>query len=175
MNPHKTEHHHHHHLFSHLSPHDLDPPSSQIPQSQPSIHPESQDDDPSSFSLPEIVLFRSSPSSSSSSDSPKTHPDPNNQPDPIAQPKLHVISPEPHISSQFYTFNPESHSLMIRYLLEHCLARPTEIHAATPRAILKSWRAVWKEHNKDTAWKQIQLANSSELQFTPSAIIWVSS
>ncbi|KAL4621669.1 hypothetical protein ACB092_06G245900 [Castanea dentata] len=163
MNPHKTDHHHHHHhhhLFSHLNPHDLDPPSSQIPQSQPSIHPESQDDDPSSFSLPEIVLFRSSPSSSSSSDSPKTHPDPNSQPDPTAQPKLHVISPEPHISSQFYTFNPESHALMIRCLLEQRLATPAEIRAATPRAVLKSWRAVWKDRNEDTAyltaWKRIQ-------------------
>ncbi|KAK7819146.1 hypothetical protein CFP56_040657 [Quercus suber] len=58
----------------------------------------------------DIVLFCSSPSSSSSSDSPKTHPDPNNQPDQTAQPKLHVINPEPHISSQFYTFNLESHS-----------------------------------------------------------------
>ncbi|KAK7856700.1 hypothetical protein CFP56_022095, partial [Quercus suber] len=72
-------------------------------------NPEYQDDDPSSFSLPEIVLFRSSPSSSSSFDSPKTHLDPNNQPNQTAQPKLHVISPEPHISSQFYTFNLKSH------------------------------------------------------------------
>ena len=58
-------------------------------------NPESQDDDPSSFSLPKIVLFRSSPSSSSSSDSPKTHPDLNNQLDQTAQPKLHVISSKP--------------------------------------------------------------------------------
>ena len=79
------------------------------------------------------------------------------------------------LSSQFYTFNPESHSLMIRCLLEHRLATPMEIRATTPQAVLKLWRAVWKDRNEDTAWKQIQLANSSELQFTPSAIIWVSS
>ena len=113
-------------------------------------NPESQDDDLSSFSLLEIVLFRSSPSSSSF-DSPKTHPDPNNQP------KLHIISLEPHISSQFYTFKSESHSLMIHCLLEHCLATPAEIRASTPRAVLKSWRIVWKGRNKETlyltAWK----------------------
>ncbi|KAK7839830.1 hypothetical protein CFP56_017473 [Quercus suber] len=97
-----------------------------------------------------IVLFRSF--SSSSSDSPKTHPDPNNQPNQTAQPKLHVISSKPHISSQFYTFNPKSHSLMIRCLLKHCLAMPTEIRVATPRAVLKSWRAVWKDRNEDTAY-----------------------
>ena len=110
---------------------------------------ESQDDDPSSFSLLEIILFHSSSSSSSSSDSPKTHPDLNNQPNQTAQPKLHVISPKPYISSQFYTFNPESHSLMILYL-----------RAATPCAVLKLWRAVWKDRNEDTAyltvWKRIQ-------------------
>nr|POF11771.1 hypothetical protein CFP56_71916 [Quercus suber]POF23219.1 hypothetical protein CFP56_77774 [Quercus suber] len=113
-------------------------------------NPESQDDNLYSFSLPEIILFRSF--SSSSSDSPKTHPDPNNQPNQTAQPKLHVISPKPHISSQFYTFNPKSHSLMIRCHLKHRLATPTEIRVATPRAVLKSWRAVWKDRNEDTAY-----------------------
>nr|POF11734.1 hypothetical protein CFP56_49268 [Quercus suber] len=49
---------------------------------------------------------------------------------------------------------------MIRCLLEHRLATPAEIRAATPRAVLKSWRAVWKDRNEDTAyltaWKRIQ-------------------
>jgi hypothetical protein len=152
MNPNKTE----DLLFSHhLNPHDLDPPPQphQILQSQPSIPFDSQNDP--TFSLPEIVLFRSpsSPSTSSSS----SEPDPGAASNPL--PKLH-ISPEPHISSQFYTFNPESHSLMIRCLLEQRLATPGEIRAATPRAVLKSWRAVWKDRNEDTAyltaWKRIQ-------------------
>ncbi|KAK8631000.1 hypothetical protein V6N13_079767 [Hibiscus sabdariffa] len=70
------------------------------------------------------------------------------------------ISPEPHVSSQFYTFNAESHSLMIRCISEQRLATPDEIRAATPRSVLKSWRAVWKDRNEDTAyltaWKRIQ-------------------
>lgn len=70
------------------------------------------------------------------------------------------ISPEPHISTQFYTFNAESHALMIRCILEQRLATPAEIRIATPRAVLKSWRAVWKDRNEDTAyltaWKRIQ-------------------
>ncbi|KAK7828794.1 hypothetical protein CFP56_029960 [Quercus suber] len=44
---------------------------------------------------------------------------------------------------------------MIRCLLEHCLATPVEI-----RTVLKSWDAVWKDSNEDTAyltaWKRIQ-------------------
>ncbi|KAF2298197.1 hypothetical protein GH714_018532 [Hevea brasiliensis] len=49
---------------------------------------------------------------------------------------------------------------MIRCILEHRLATPDEIRAATPRSVLKSWRAVWKDRNEDTAyvtgWKRIQ-------------------
>lgn len=49
---------------------------------------------------------------------------------------------------------------MIRCILEQRLATPAEIRAATPRAVLKSWRAVWKDRNEDTAyltaWKRIQ-------------------
>ncbi|KAK7828816.1 hypothetical protein CFP56_029936 [Quercus suber] len=44
---------------------------------------------------------------------------------------------------------------MIRCLLEHHLAMSAEICA-----ILKSWRAAWKDRNEDTAyltvWKRIQ-------------------
>lgn len=70
------------------------------------------------------------------------------------------ISPEPHISSQFYTFNKESHALMLQCLREGRTATPEEIRAATPPAVLASWRAVWKDRNEDTAyltaWKRIQ-------------------
>ena len=49
---------------------------------------------------------------------------------------------------------------MIRCILGHRLATPDEIRAATPRSVLKSWRAVWKDRNEDTAyvtgWKLIQ-------------------
>ncbi|XP_010053893.2 uncharacterized protein LOC104442238 [Eucalyptus grandis] len=73
---------------------------------------------------------------------------------------LAYISPDPHISSQFYTFNANSHSLMIQCILEQRLATPAEIRAATPCSVLKSWRAVWKDRNEDTAyltaWKRIQ-------------------
>ncbi|KDP28746.1 hypothetical protein JCGZ_14517 [Jatropha curcas] len=158
MNPHKTE----HDLF-HNHRHDLGPPPQIIPthptQSQPSIH-----DD---LSLPEIVLFRSSspdtpsPSSSDNEDS-LIHPTHSSSKS-IVSGGTHApayINPEPHISSQFYTFNAESHSLMIRCILEHRLATPDEIRAATPGSVLKSWRAVWKDRNEDTAyvtgWKRIQ-------------------
>lgn len=70
------------------------------------------------------------------------------------------IDPEPYISSQFYTFNSESHALMIRCLLDGRLATPAEIRAVTLPEVLKSWRAVWKDRNEDTAyttaWKRIQ-------------------
>nr|GMD59320.1 Zinc finger protein [Ipomoea batatas] len=73
---------------------------------------------------------------------------------------LAYISPDPHISSQFYTFNKESHSLMIRCLLEGRAATPDEIRAANPSSVLSSWRSVWKDRNEDTAyltaWKRIQ-------------------
>lgn len=49
---------------------------------------------------------------------------------------------------------------MIRCILEARLAAPDEIKAATPQAVLASWRAVWKDRNEDTAyltaWKRIQ-------------------
>ncbi|GMH00583.1 hypothetical protein Nepgr_002422 [Nepenthes gracilis] len=78
----------------------------------------------------------------------------------ISTSNLAHINPAPHISSQFYTFNNESHSLMIKCLIDGRLATPGEIRAATPLEVLKSWRAVWKDRNEDTAyltaWKRIQ-------------------
>ncbi|XP_021825901.1 uncharacterized protein LOC110766816 [Prunus avium] len=167
MNPHKTEDLFHHHFHHHHHHHDLGPPPSQIMQSPPSISLNPDDvvlDDPVFPPLPEIELFRSSSSSPShSSDENDDVPNPNpNRPDPNSDPKSQpfYISPEPHISTQFYTFNPESHSLMIKCLLEARLATPAEIRAATPRPVLKSWRVVWKDRNEDTAyvtaWKRIQ-------------------
>ncbi|PQM39733.1 uncharacterized protein Pyn_30492 [Prunus yedoensis var. nudiflora] len=167
MNPHKTEDLFHHHFHHHHHHHDLGPPPSQIMQSPPSISLNPDDvvlDDPVFPPLPEIDLFRSSSSSPShSSDENDDVPNPNpNRADPNSDPKSQpfYISPEPHISTQFYTFNPESHSLMIKCLLEARLATPAEIRAATPRPVLKSWRVVWKDRNEDTAyvtaWKRIQ-------------------
>ncbi|PIA49944.1 hypothetical protein AQUCO_01300583v1 [Aquilegia coerulea] len=79
---------------------------------------------------------------------------------PNKQPTQLYINPEPHVSSQFYTFNQESHALMVRCILEQRLATPDEIRSATPRPVLKSWRSVWKDRNEDTAyltaWKRIQ-------------------
>ncbi|OWM72919.1 hypothetical protein CDL15_Pgr016551 [Punica granatum] len=168
MNPNKVEqdifHLNHHHPHPHHH-HSLAVPQPDPPEPEP---------DPS-FLLPEIVLFRSSdsdsPSHSSDNDAdadsttphPHLPPNPNptpNDPHPKNPDRPSYISPEPHISSQFYTFNAESHSLMIRCLLEHRLATPSEIRAATPRAVLQSWRSVWKDRNEDTAyltaWKRIQ-------------------
>jgi hypothetical protein len=74
---------------------------------------------------------------------------------------LPFIDPTPHISSQFYTFNGDSHALMIKCILEGRLAAPEEIRAATPPSVLASWRNVWKDRNEDTAyltaWKRIQV------------------
>ncbi|XP_061371047.1 uncharacterized protein LOC133313667 [Gastrolobium bilobum] len=135
-------------------PHDLDP------------HPQILTNTDPSFSLPEIVLFPSSssdsPPSHSSSDSPPTHPPPSHPPSTTTTTttKPLFISPQPHISSQFYTFNPDSHSLMILCLLERRLATTAEIRAATPPTVLDSWRHVWKDRNEETAyltaWKRIQ-------------------
>ncbi|KAK6142902.1 hypothetical protein DH2020_023250 [Rehmannia glutinosa] len=171
MNPSKIE----EDLFHHLGPppghHDqfMDPRHA---QSQPSI-----DDD--AFSLAEIDLFRDdedddvSPTSSdaeiplppSNGAVPFENPNLPNPPlinhskGPIHHPPL-CISPEPHISSQFYTFNKESHALMIQCLIEGRLATPEEIRGATPPPLLSSWRSVWKDRNEDTAyltaWKRIQ-------------------
>ncbi|KFK35284.1 hypothetical protein AALP_AA5G264800 [Arabis alpina] len=162
MNPHKTE----EDLFHH---HNLGP-SDIIIQSQPSIHNHhnhhhNPEDDPP-FSLPEFVLFRSSPSGDSPDHSSDEHDDVSHETPKFAassNPSFSngaFINPEPHISSQFYTFNADSHSLMIRCLREGRLATPNEIRIATPRSVLKSWRSVWKDRNEDTAfltaWKRIQ-------------------
>ncbi|KAJ6679500.1 hypothetical protein OIU79_019291 [Salix purpurea] len=161
--PHKTEtdlFHNHHDLVP--PPHHQIIISSPQTQSQPSI----QDD----LSLPEIVLFCSpsspdnSPSQSSSdNDDPLSHHQNNLHHNSNRNHNPHApafINPEPHISTQFYTFNAESHTLMIRCILEHRLATPEEIRAATPCTVLKSWRNVWKDRNEDTAyltgWKRIQ-------------------
>ncbi|GAB2290854.1 hypothetical protein Dimus_025118 [Dionaea muscipula] len=79
---------------------------------------------------------------------------------PIPASNLPYINPKPHISPQFYTFNSESHALMIQCLLDGRLATPPEIRAAVPPEVLSSWRLVWKDRNEDTAyltgWKRIQ-------------------
>lgn len=49
---------------------------------------------------------------------------------------------------------------MVRCILERRLATPDEIKSATPRAVLRSWRSVWKDRSEGTAyvtaWKRIQ-------------------
>jgi hypothetical protein len=145
--------------------HHLDPRHS---DSQPLI----LDHDPFSLPMSEIVLFRDdddedndsvSRSSSDADDgvgggSSKAPPEESNGAVLIPQPPY--ISPESHISSQFYTFNCDSHALMIQCILESRLANPDEIRAATPSGVLSSWRSVWKDRNEDTAyltaWKRIQ-------------------
>ncbi|XP_076951951.1 uncharacterized protein LOC143625520 [Bidens hawaiensis] len=78
----------------------------------------------------------------------------------ITNPRFQSIDPEPHISSQFYTFNTESHSLMVRCIVENRVATADEIKDATTASVLASWRSVWKDRNEDTAyltaWKRIQ-------------------
>ncbi|CAA0813588.1 Unknown protein [Striga hermonthica] len=78
---------------------------------------------------------------------------------PIQQPPVR-ISPEPHVSAQFYTFNRDSHALMIRCLIEGRTATTEEIRAVNPPPLLSTWRSVWKDRNVDTAyltaWKRIQ-------------------
>ncbi|KAM7277320.1 hypothetical protein ACFE04_019186 [Oxalis oulophora] len=185
MNPHKAEDgvlfHHHHDLM--VGP----PPSPPITthhhnnhnhyhhhlqtQSQPPISHLDQDDD--QF-LPEFSDSLSH--SSSENDDSVSRPNNNNNNNNINNlsitatdnnhnhnsmtPPPTYISPEPHISTQFYTFNAESHSLMTRCILQQRLATPAEIREATPRTVLKSWRSVWKDRNEDTAfltaWKRIQ-------------------
>ncbi|KAL6125993.1 hypothetical protein ACLB2K_074044 [Fragaria x ananassa] len=169
MNPQKTEEDlfHHHHFHHHLHNHVLDPPPA-IVQSQPSINDVVVE--PLFTPLPEIDLFRSSSPSSSPAHSSSENDDVSNpNPSEVTAVKSTplYISPEPHISSQFYTFNLESHSLMIRCLMEARLATPAEIRDATPGDVLKSWRAVWKDRNEDTAyvtaWKRIQDKLSAHL------------
>ncbi|KAF8379328.1 hypothetical protein HHK36_028762 [Tetracentron sinense] len=168
MNPNKTQdlfhHHHHHHDHRH-----------QIMEQQDQLQPPPPRRPHFPLpSIPEIVIFRDedeededydkpveSPSPSSSSDADDTHPHTTaTVPTKIHQQPPAHISPEPHISSQFYTFNRDSHALMIRCILEHRIATADEIRAATPRPVLKSWRSVWKDRNEATAyltaWKRIQ-------------------
>lgn len=123
---------------------------------------DSQSDFPLLPSLPEIVVFRDS-DSADSPENPKPSDSSDSSPPQTGQvtlPPNSYINPEPHISSQFYTFNRDSHSLMARCILERRLATPDEIRQATPRPVLRSWRSVWKDRNEDTAyltaWKRIQ-------------------
>ncbi|KAJ0633513.1 hypothetical protein HanLR1_Chr17g0677711 [Helianthus annuus] len=75
-------------------------------------------------------------------------------------PNPQFINPNPHISSQFYTFNSDSHNLMIRCILDCRNPTSDEIRAATPSPVLASWKSVWKDRNEETAyltaWKRIQ-------------------
>ncbi|KAL8195977.1 hypothetical protein R6Q57_024977 [Mikania cordata] len=147
----------------------LDP----MEESQPLIlNLHQREDQPPDFclpSLPDFVLFRDEDdedSVSHTSSDADAGPDPpfttNNEAVSLEKinPRFQFINPEPHISSQFYTFNIESHSLMIRCILEGRVASPEEIRAATPHPVLVSWRSVWKDRNEDTAyltaWKRIQ-------------------
>ncbi|KAK4804407.1 hypothetical protein SAY86_004224 [Trapa natans] len=147
-----------------------------------SVGPQPVPEPESAFLLPEIDLFRSSdsgslsPSSDNDADADSASHDPSN-PNPSSRPSPKrsseapsYVNPEPHISSQFYTFNAESHSLMIRCLLERRPATPSEIRAATPKAVLESWRSVWKDRNEDTAyltgWKRIQEKLSARVDAT---------
>ncbi|OVA07705.1 hypothetical protein BVC80_1827g68 [Macleaya cordata] len=157
-------HHHHHHL-----------------QQQNQLDQQDQHEDQEPFSLPsisEIVVFRDEDDEDEDEDNEKQveSPSPSSsdiddshnrraavKSTPIIPSNLRTpayINPEPHISTQFYTFNGESHALMVLCILERRLATPDEIRRATPRPVLKSWRSVWKDRNEDTAyltaWKRIQ-------------------
>ncbi|XP_012845607.1 PREDICTED: uncharacterized protein LOC105965589 isoform X1 [Erythranthe guttata] len=179
MNPSKIE----DDLFHHLGP----PPDHHEQFMDPRlIQPHTSiddDEDDVDFSLTEIDIFRDDEDddvshTSSDAEIPLPPPDgdvsfqnPNSQnrhppppsiernKRPIHHPPL-CISPEPYISSQFYTFNKDSHALMTRCLIECRLATPEEIRAATSPPVLASWRSVWKDRNEDTAyltaWKRIQ-------------------
>uniref|UniRef100_A0A251VCF4 Uncharacterized protein n=1 Tax=Helianthus annuus TaxID=4232 RepID=A0A251VCF4_HELAN len=163
MNPSKVE--------QDMFHHHLDP----IPQSHPLIldlhhrHDPLQPPPSSDFSLPDFVLFRDeddddslSHTSSDADAAPPSTTTNNNEAVSLQKinPRFQFINPEPHISSQFYTFNTESHTLMIRCILDRRMASPEEIRAATPPPVLSSWRSVWKDRNEDTAyltaWKRIQ-------------------
>lgn len=161
MNPSKVE--------EGLFHHHLDPIAEPEPLILDHNHHEEEPPPPLEFCLPplsEFDLFRDDNEEDSisrtSSDADGVPPATNNN-DVSSQktsPRLEYVNPEPHISSQFYTFNIESHSLMIRCILEGRVANPDEIRAATPHAVLNSWRSVWKDRNEDTAyltaWKRIQ-------------------
>ncbi|GER26395.1 hypothetical protein STAS_02039 [Striga asiatica] len=176
MNPSKIE----EDLFHHLGPppilhdnHQFIGPGHHQPQ--PPI-----DDD--AFSLAEIDLFRDDEEdddvsrTSSDAEIPLAPPNgavparspnlPDPPPPPIDRGKRLIqqsplrINPEPHVSAQFYTFNKDSHALMIRCLIGGRTATPDEIRAVTPAPLLSTWRSVWKDRNEDTAyltaWKRIQ-------------------
>ncbi|CAH1416168.1 unnamed protein product [Lactuca virosa] len=161
MNPSKVE--------EGLFHHHLDPIAEPEPLILDHSHHEEEPPPPLEFCLPplsEFDLFRDDNDEDSisrtSSEADGAPPATNNN-DVSSQktnPRPEYVNPEPHISSQFYTFNIESHSLMIRCILEGRLANPDEIKAATPQAVLASWRSVWKDRNEDTAyltaWKRIQ-------------------
>ncbi|KAD4982569.1 hypothetical protein E3N88_19240 [Mikania micrantha] len=74
--------------------------------------------------FPEFDLFRSSDEDSGSHTSSDAEPVP-----PETNPRPQIINPKPHVSFQFYTFNFQSHSLMIRCILDRRLANPDEIRA----------------------------------------------
>ncbi|EFJ10702.1 hypothetical protein SELMODRAFT_42159, partial [Selaginella moellendorffii] len=70
------------------------------------------------------------------------------------------VDPEPHMSSQFYTFNRASHRLMVRCLMAGRHPSPDEIRGVATPPVLASWRGVWKDRHEDTAyltgWRRIQ-------------------
>nr|XP_027107811.1 uncharacterized protein LOC113727705 [Coffea arabica]XP_027108147.1 uncharacterized protein LOC113727932 [Coffea arabica]XP_027108148.1 uncharacterized protein LOC113727932 [Coffea arabica]XP_027108149.1 uncharacterized protein LOC113727932 [Coffea arabica] len=128
----------------------------EIPQIQPSLNPNLPTPPPPLSPNPNP----NNPSGSNTNGVGKVnHHNHNHSRDHHAPPATY-ISPEPHISSQFYTFNKESHALMLQCLREGRPATPEEIRAATPVPVLSSWRSVWKDRNEDTAyltaWKRIQ-------------------
>ena len=112
---------------------------------------------------------------------PSPNPNPIKKPPSEPNPNLIVpyIDPTPHISSQFYTFNRDSHALMVRCILEGRVATTDEIQDATPRDVLKSWRSVWKDRNEDTAyltaWKRIQDKLQAHLDSNGNALLYFKS
>nr|XP_043624735.1 uncharacterized protein LOC122596251 [Erigeron canadensis] len=144
--------------------HHLDP----INESQPLISMPESPSPALHFTLPPLSEFNlfhdddddsGSPTSSDADAGPSVTQTSGDPPNP-RNPKPQFINPDPYISSQYYTFNNESHSLMIRCILDRRLANPDEIREATPPPVLASWRSVWKDRNEETAfltgWKRIQ-------------------
>ncbi|GMP42994.1 hypothetical protein CsSME_00012538 [Camellia sinensis var. sinensis] len=177
MNPSKTE----DDLFNHLDPpimnHRLESQPSILDQEPYPLPPMSDIvlfgvDDSDSDSLSHTSSDADNPSSASanhhhnhlsSAVTPPTNgvvSQPTTTTNPRVQQQQPYINPSPHVSTQFYTFNTESHALMIQCILESRAATADEIRAATPMPVLSSWRAVWKDRNEDTAyltaWKRIQ-------------------
>ncbi|KAL6569399.1 hypothetical protein OROMI_013913 [Orobanche minor] len=169
MNPSKIEEDLFHHLGPSLSHNEerqfMDPHHT---QSRHSINEDA-------FSLAEIDLFRDEEEDDTSSDAEIPLPPSNGEVQsrnpnlkspvfdhnktPIYCPSAN-ISPQPHISTQFYTFNKDSYALMTQCLIEGRTATPEEIRAVTPYPLLASWRSVWKDRSEDTAfataWKRVQ-------------------